>query len=289
MKGIIVAAGYGTRFLPVTKTLPKEMLPLLNKPSISFIVEEFIASGITDIIVITSRRKRVLEDYLDREVELEALFQAEGAVKKLEVIRPYDAHFTFVRQQEMKGTGHALLQVKPFLDNEPAVVAYPDDLHFGDVPLTAQLIQAWKETSCCVLASLHNPPHLERYGVLKLAPDGKHVQGIVEKPAPGTEPSVEASLGRYLYLPEFFDHLAEGWKKHTTGEYFHVYALEQMMKQNKVVFHPAEGERLDTGDLPGFFQATLRYARQFPELRAILLDEARELGGVSETPLELGR
>ncbi|NNM67306.1 MAG: NTP transferase domain-containing protein [Spirochaetales bacterium] len=278
MKGIIVAAGYGTRFLPVTKTLPKEMLPLLNKPSLAFIVEEFLASGIRDIIVITSRRKRSIEDYLDREVELEALFQAEGALDKLAAIRPYDAHFSFVRQTEMRGTGHALLAAKPFLDGEPAVVAYPDDLHFGSPPLTAQLIAAWKKTGCCVMASLHNPPHLERYGVLKLASDGLHVEGLVEKPAPGQEPSREASLGRYLYLPEFFDHLEEGWKNHTGREYFHVYALERMMEQEKVVFHPAQGERLDTGDLAGFFQATLRYARQFPELVAILKEEARNLG-----------
>jgi len=277
MKGVIVAAGYGTRFLPVTKTVAKEMLPLLNKPSIAFIIEEFIASGITDIIVITSRRKRSLEDYLDREMELEALFQAEHAQAKLDLIKPYPAHFSFVRQMEMKGTGHALLQVKSLIGGEAVVVAYPDDLHFGPKPLALQLVQAYEKTGCTVLASFYDPPDLHRYGVLALAADGLHVNDIVEKPATGTEPSREASMGRYLYTPEFFDHLEEGYRHHTTGEYYHVYALNQMMKAGHVVFQRMEGERLDTGNIPGFLQATLKYAKQFPELRAIIKAEAADL------------
>ena len=141
MKGIIVAAGYGTRFLPVTKTIPKEMLPLLTKPSISFIVEEFVASGIREILIISSRRKKALEDYFDREMELEGVFQAESAKEKLEAITPLGANFYFVRQQEMKGTGHALLLAKTFVGEDPCVVAYPDDLVLGPKPLAAQLIE----------------------------------------------------------------------------------------------------------------------------------------------------
>ncbi len=277
MKGVIVAAGYGTRFLPVTKTIAKEMLPLLNKPSIAFIIEEFLASGITDIIVITSRRKRSLEDYLDREMELEALFESEHAKAKLDLIKPYNAHFSFVRQMEMKGTGHALLQVKPLIAGEPVVVAYPDDLHFGPKPLTKQLIETWETTGCSVLASFFDPPELNRYGVLSLAADGLHVNDIVEKPPVGQEPSREASMGRYLYTPEFFDYLEEGWKYHTTGEYFHVFALNKLMKAGKVVYKRMEGERLDTGNIPGFLQATLKYAMQFPELREVIKAEAAEL------------
>jgi UTP--glucose-1-phosphate uridylyltransferase len=277
MKGIIVAAGYGTRFLPVTKTVAKEMLPLLNKPSIAFIVEEFLASGITDIIVITSRRKRSLEDYLDREMELEALFESEHAKAKLDLIQPYPAHFSFVRQMEMKGTGHALLQVKPLVGRELVVVAYPDDLHFGAKPLARQLVEAYERTGCSVLASFYDPPELNRYGVLDLAADGLHVQDIVEKPPVGEEPSREASMGRYLYTPEFFDFLEEGYRIHTTGEYYHVYALNKMMKAGRVVFQRMEGERLDTGNIAGFFQATLKYAKQFPELREILKAEAAGL------------
>ncbi|HSV55676.1 MAG TPA: sugar phosphate nucleotidyltransferase, partial [Magnetospirillaceae bacterium] len=115
MKGVIVAAGYGTRFLPVTRTVPKEMLPLITKPCIAFIVEEFIASGIRDILVLTSRRKKVLEDWFDRDPELEAVFRAEGAFVKLDQIAPPDVRVFFVRQSEMRGTGHALLQAAPWL------------------------------------------------------------------------------------------------------------------------------------------------------------------------------
>ena len=274
MKGIIVAAGYGTRFLPVTKTIPKEMLPLINKPSISFIIEEFIQSGIKDIIVISSRRKKVLEDFFDREVELEEIFRREGAEEKLASIKPQDARFSFIRQTEMMGTGHALLQAAPLIGNEPAIVAYPDDIHMGETPLAGQLIKNYEETGCSVLATIHNPPHLERYGVLDLAEDGKHVKGIVEKPPKGQAPSKEVSIGRYLYTPEFFQYLQEGWEKHSGGEYYHIYALTKLMDQNKVVFKETEGERLDTGEPAGFLRATLRYAAKDPELLQIIKEEA---------------
>jgi UTP--glucose-1-phosphate uridylyltransferase len=131
MKGIIVAAGYGTRFLPVTKSIPKEMLPLINKPSIDFIIEEFLKAGIQDILIISSRRKKSLEDYLDREVELESLFEKEGQTSKAQKIAPVEANIAFIRQSRMMGTGHALLQAKPWVGDSPVMVAYPDDLHFG--------------------------------------------------------------------------------------------------------------------------------------------------------------
>jgi len=277
MKGIIVAAGYGTRFLPVTKTIPKEMLPLINKPSISFIIEEFIQSGIKDIIVISSRRKKVLEDFFDREIELESVFKKEGASAKLESITPGDARFAFIRQMEMMGTGHALLQAAPLIGDEPVVVAYPDDIHMGDYPLSAQLIDCYKETGCSVLATIHNPPNLERYGVLDLAEDKLHVKGMIEKPPVGEEPSKEVSIGRYLYTPEFFKYLEEGWEKHTGGEYYHLYALQKLMDQGKVIYKETEGERLDTGEPSGFLRATLRYAMQDPELKAIIKEEAAGL------------
>lgn len=277
MKGIIVAAGYGTRFLPVTKTIPKEMLPLLTKPSIDFIVEEMAASGIKDILIISSRRKKVMEDYFDREVELEEVFTREKAEKKLQTVAPAGVNIAFVRQQKMMGTGHALLQVKPWIGNEPVVVAYPDDLHFGDKPLTKQLMEVYEKTGCSVMASIHNPPHLERYGVLDLAADGLHVKGMVEKPAPGKAPSTEVSIGRYLYTPDFFHYLEEGWQKHTGGEYYHLYALQKLMDAGKVVYKETEGERLDTGEPAGYLQALLKYAKTFPELREIIREEAKGL------------
>ena len=270
MKGIILAAGYGTRFLPVTKTVPKEMLPLIDKPSIAFVVEEFLASGITEILIISSRRKKSLEDYFDREVELEEIFRAEGAEEKLARISPYKAKIYFVRQQEMLGTGHALLQAKSVINNEPFVVAYPDDLHFGSKPLTKQLIETHEQTGCSVLATIHDPPDLNRYGVVKLDHDGIHVADIVEKPPLGEEPSREASIGRYLYTYELFRLLEEGWDLHRGGEYYHTYALRQLMKAGKVVFKRTEGERLDTGSPEGYLRAIIRYAAGVESYRAVL-------------------
>jgi UTP--glucose-1-phosphate uridylyltransferase len=275
MKGVIVAAGYGTRFLPVTKAIPKEMLPLVAKPSIDYIVEEFLASGITDIVVISSRRKKCLEDYLDREVELESVFEREGKADKLAAIQPPAANFSFVRQREMRGTGHALMMAAPFLGGEPCVVAYPDDLHVGEKPLALQLVDAYKATGCSVMAALPVEGDVSRYGVLDPAPDGLHVKAIVEKPAKGREPSKLVSIGRYLFTPEFFSLLEEGWKKHTGGEYYHIYALNALMSAGKVVMARMTGERLDTGEPAGFLDAYLREAAKVPELRKIIEDFAK--------------
>ena len=268
MKGVIVAAGYGTRFLPVTKTIPKEMLPLVTKPSIEFIVEEFIASGITEILFIISRRKKAIEDYFDREVELENVFRAAGDVKKLAAISPAKASFFFVRQPEMGGTGHALLLARPFTVSEPFVVAYPDDIHFGDTPLSLQLIRTWKKTGCTVLATLHDPPDINRYGVVSIAPDGLHVTDIIEKPPRGKEPSREASIGRFLYTPDFLEQLALEWEAHREGEFFHTGAVRALAKRNRVVFSRVEGERLDTGEPGGYLEAIIRYADSVPALRS---------------------
>ncbi len=270
MKGVILAAGYGTRFLPVTKTVPKEMLPLINKPSIDFIIEEFLSSGIKEILVITSRRKQTLEDYIDREIELEHVFNEEGAYHKLEKVHPPEAHFYFVRQKEMKGTGDALMLAKSFVNNEPFIVAYPDDLHFGEKPLSLQLIETYRETGCCVLATLYNPPDINRYGVISLKEDGLHVEDIVEKPPKGKEPSKEASIGRFLYIPEIFEKLEEGLKKHTKGEYYHTYAVRELAKENKVVYKRVEGDRLDTGEPAGYLEAVIKYAKRFPEFKEVI-------------------
>jgi UTP--glucose-1-phosphate uridylyltransferase len=270
MKGVIVTAGYGTRFLPVTKTIPKEMLPLVTRPAIDFIVDELVASGVTEILFITSRRKKSLEDYFDRESELEAVFQAAGDMKKLRAITPPKAHFYFVRQPEMRGTGHALLLARSFVGRDPFVVAYPDDLHIGSPPLARQLIEAWEKTGCTVLATLHDPPQLNRYGVIEIAQDGVHVSNIVEKPEPGKEPSREASIGRFLYTSDFLDLLEAEWGRHGTGEFFHTPAVLALARQGRVVFHRMQGERLDTGEPAGYLEAIIRYAKTVPELNRVL-------------------
>ena len=285
MKGVILAAGYGSRFLPVTKTVPKEMLPLVDKPSIDFIIEEFLRSGIEEILVVSSRRKKVLEDYLDREVELEYTFRMLGDNVKLEKIPPPEAHIFFVRQKDMLGTGHALLSTRPFVGEEPFVVAYLDDLHLGEVPLALQLIEAYQETGACVLATIHDPPQLERYGVLAIADDGRHVTDIVEKPRPGEEPSREVSIGRYLYTPEIFPLLAAGWQRHDPkgGEFFHTDALRTLAREGKVVFKRIEGQRLDTGEPEGFFRSLLTYAETVPSLKEVLDEYLRRRGGLRGT------
>ncbi len=279
MKGIIVAAGYGTRFLPVTKTVPKEMLPLVTVPSMQFIVDEFVQAGIRDIVIITSRRKKSLEDYFDREIELESVFTREGRDAALERIAPPQASIAFVRQQSMMGTGHALLQVKNWVCGEPCIIAYPDDLHFGSVPLAGQLANVYRKTGTAVMASINMEGDVSRYGVFDLAADKLHVRSIVEKPAPGTEPGHDVCIGRYLVPPEFFDLLEEGWNIHCAdaekkgtppGEYFHVYALNRLMAEGKVVHAPVEGLRLDTGDPAGYLEAILRYADTCSDLRPVI-------------------
>ncbi len=276
MKGLIIAAGYGTRFLPVTKTVPKEMLPLIDTPSISFVIDEFISAGIEDIVIVTSRRKKSLEDFFDRDVELEGLFEKEGNREKLMQIIPPKVRVSFIRQQEMLGTGHALLQARSLMGDEPFICAYPDDIHFGTPSLSAQLIEAYQQTGCTVLASLHDPPQLQRYGVLDLADDGIHVENIIEKPPKGSEPSREASIGRYLYTPDIFPLLEEGWRSHDTaeGEYYHIYALKQLMDRRRVVHRRISGERLDIGSPQGYLRALLRYALGRKDLADVVYEEA---------------
>ena len=279
MKGVIVAAGYGTRFLPATKTLPKEMLPLLDRPAIDIVVDEFIKSGIEEILIITSRRKKPLEDYFDREIELETVFTRQGAAEKLAKVRPPSASFFFVRQQEMRGTGHALLQARPFVGNEPFVAAYPDDLHFGDVPLAKQLIDVYERTGCTVLATVYDPPQLNSYAVPELDEDGIHVLDIEEKPAPGTEKSREASIGRFLYSGDFLQKLEAAWQKHDgDGEFYHVEGLQRQISERKVVIQRLTGTRVDTGTPEGYLRALVHYVAERPELLKILKTEISLVG-----------
>jgi UTP--glucose-1-phosphate uridylyltransferase len=182
-------------------------------------------------------------------------------------IAPPKAACYFVRQAEMRGTGHALLLARSFVGNEPFVVAYPDDLHVGEKPLARQLIETWEKTGCTVLATLHDPPDINRYGVISIAQDGLHVTGMIEKPPRGQEPSREASIGRFLYAPDFLDQLAEDWKNHGTGEFFHVPSVLALARKGRVVYRRVEGERLDMGEPGGYLEAVIRYAQSVPELR----------------------
>jgi UTP--glucose-1-phosphate uridylyltransferase len=280
MKGVIIAAGYGTRFLPVTKTIPKEMLPLITKPSIDFIIEEFIQSGITEIMLVSSRRKKSLEDYLDREIELESLFEKQGNEDALRIIAPPKINIHIVRQKEMFGTGHAIMLAESFIGKESFVVAYSDDIHFGNTPLASSLIEKHRQTGCSVLATIHNPPNISRYGVLALDKDNLHVTDIVEKPPIESAPSKEVSIGRFLFTGDIFNHLREGWEKHRATsaretEYYHIYALKRLIKNKKVVYERLKGERFDIGDPAGYFRTLIRYSKTIPEFATILMEEGQ--------------
>lgn len=268
VKGVIVAAGYGSRFLPVTKTIPKEMLPLLNRPAISFIVEELEAAGIEDILIITSRRKKSLDDYFDREVELEQVFTREGKTAALEAIHPGRANIFFVRQQAMSGTGHALLAARAFVGEDPFVVAYPDDLFFGERALAADLVAIHRQSGDSVLAVQDlGDVDVSRYGVVAVGRaegDSYPMQRIVEKPAVGTEPSKLVSYGRYLFTKDIFPLLEEGWRTFEAagakGEFYHIDAINQLAAQGKVRAFDYQGLRLDTGQIEGYLESICRYA-----------------------------
>lgn len=262
MKGVIVAAGYGTRFLPVTRCIPKEMLPLVDRPSLDFVVDEMVQAGVTKLLIITSRRKKVLEDWFDRDVELDEVFLREGATAKYTKARPPNVEVVTMRQTTMRGTGQAILMAKDFAAGDPIVVAYPDDLFHGE-NCTAQLIAAHKLTGHSVL-SAHDfsGQDVSRYGVLDAVGEGPivPVRGIVEKPAVGEEPSHLVSLGRYLYTADIFPLLEAGWAAHGDGEFFPQDAINALADQGKVVARVVDAERWDTGTPLGLLKANITHA-----------------------------
>ncbi|CAM2067229.1 UTP--glucose-1-phosphate uridylyltransferase [Sulfidibacter corallicola] len=292
IKGVIVAAGYGSRFLPITKTVPKEMLPLLDRPSISFIVDEFIEAGIDEILIISSRRKKVLEDFFDREMELESVFRAEGKSDRLAQIKPPPAKFFFTRQQQMRGTGHALLCAQPFVGDCPFVVAYPDDLVFDKTSLARQLVEVYRQTGSSVLAAKDmGDVDVSRYGVLDVvdaASNPSPVRQLVEKPKPGREPSKWVSFGRFLLTPDIFPHLEEGWRRHLAqspdAEFYHVDAINRLAAAGNLVSWSFAGLRLDTGQVEGYLESICRYALMRPELADFARNLFRKLSepGVSQ-------
>jgi UTP--glucose-1-phosphate uridylyltransferase len=281
MKGIILAAGYGTRFLPITKTIPKEMLPLGTRPALDYVVQEFTDAGIEDILIISSRRKKVLEDYFDREPELEAVFRAEGKAAGLAKISPPEARLYFVRQQKMEGTGAAVLLAREFAGGDPCVLAFPDDLHFGDVPLAKQLIDVYRATGNSVLALEERPAgeDISRYGVAAVEAGSEPLQvtGLIEKPPAGEEPSRYISVGRYLLAPEVFDALETERRLHTGGEFYLTAAFHRVAKEGKLSGCVYHGERLDTGEPLGYYQAVVRHALQDPEQGAAFRDYLKSL------------
>ena len=281
MKGVILAAGYATRFLPASKTIPKEMFPLIDRPAIDFIVQEMVDSGIQDILLVSSRRKKVLEDYFDREVELSSAFSKSNEFEKLEVIKPIEANIFTLRQQHMMGTGNALLLVEPFVDNEPFVVAYPDDIVLGEKPLSKQLIETWEKTGSTVLAVKQmQEDQLSRYGVIEPENSGKimKVKKMVEKPKQDAAPSRFVSFGRYLYTSDLFDALKTSDKNHShRGEFTQTEAINHLAANGRVSAVEFEGTRYDLGEPLGFLTSAMQIGLMRPEYKKSLLDEMRRL------------
>ena len=281
MKGVILAAGYATRFLPASKTIPKEMFPLIDRPAIDFIVQEMVDSGIRDILLVSSRRKKVMEDYFDREVELSSAFSKSNEFEKLEVIKPIEANIFTLRQQHMMGTGNALMLVEPFVDNEPFVVAYPDDIVLGEKPLSKQLIETWEKTGSTVLAVKEmQEDQLSRYGVIEPGNSGKimQVKKMVEKPKHGAAPSRFVSFGRYLYTSDLFDALRTSDKNHShRGEFTQTEAINHLAANGMVSAVQFEGTRYDLGEPLGFLTSAIQIGLMRPEYKKLLLDEMRRL------------
>ena len=286
MKGVILAAGYATRFLPASKTIPKEMFPLIDRPAIDFIVQEMADSGIRDILLVSSRRKKVMEDYFDREVELSSAFSKSNEFEKLEVIKPIEANIFTLRQQHMMGTGNALMLVEPFVDNEPFVVAYPDDIVLGEKPLSKQLIETWEKTGSTVLAVKQmQEDQLSRYGVIEPENSGKimKVKKMVEKPKQGTAPSRFVSFGRYLYTSDLFDALKTSDKNHShRGEFTQTEAINHLAANGMVSAVEFEGTRYDLGEPLGFLTSAMQIGLMRPEYKKPLLDEMRRLSDLHD-------
>lgn len=270
LEAVLLCAGYGTRFLPVTRVVPKELLPLVDRPALDFVVEELVQAGVEKIVVVTSRRKGAVDDWFDHDAELDAVFTREGATGKLAKARPPQVEVAFVRQKEMLGAGHAILAAAPFLGEGPFVLAYPDDL-FGAPNCTAQLVEAWRATGCSVVAA-HDLPgeDVSRYGVLDVEGGGAHprVRRIVEKPAKGAEPSSLVSLGRYLYTRDFLDALEVGARAHdrSSGEYFPTVAINALAAAGRVVARTVDAPRYDTGQPLGYLQAITDFALARPDV-----------------------
>lgn len=276
-KAVIPVAGYGTRFLPATKAQPKEMLPLIDKPVIQFIVEEMVASGIEEIVLVTSQNKRAIEDHFDRSFELEEYLKRSGKKKQLEdVIHLADlAKFVYVRQPEMRGNGHALLQAKDIIGDEPFAFAYGDDVYVSPTPVTRQLINAFEKHHKSVVPVFEaGDAETEIYGVVEGKPAGRDiytVKKIMEKPGPRGTHSRLVTCGRYVFTPRIFDELQK-IKPGKGGELWIADAVDRLLKTEGIIAKKINGLYFDCGNKLEFAKATVYHALQHPDLR----DEFRE-------------
>jgi UTP--glucose-1-phosphate uridylyltransferase len=286
-KAVFPAAGWGTRFLPATKAQPKEMLPLVDKPVIQYGVEEAVAAGIDQIIIITSSQKRAIEDHFDLNFELEHLLEERGDVEMLRRIRHISdlATVAYVRQKEQLGLGHAVLVAKELVGHEPFAVILSDDVVVGERPCVGQLIHAYHQTHSSVVAVQKVPPEeISRYGVVGVdtsveSRDGERlhrVNRVVEKPRPEDAPSDLAIIGRYILTPKIFDKL-EQTPRGAGGEIQLTDAIEALMEDQHVYAYEFEGTRYDAGTTMGWLMASVELALQRPDLATEFREYLRDL------------
>lgn len=280
-KAVFPAAGLGTRFLPATKATPKEMLCLVDKPLIQYGVEEAVAAGCTEIIIVTGRGKTTMEDHFDKSFELEATLAAKNKTALLEVARSVSklAKITYTRQAEPLGLGHAVLQAKEIVGKEPFAVLLPDDIVDARVPCMKQMVEAFNETQSSILGSEVVPgAAIQNYGCLDCTPDAKNprllaVKDMVEKPKPEEAPSQNAIIGRYILTPRIFEML-EKITPGAGGELQLTDAIKALLQHEKVYGFSYEGKRHDAGDKLGFLKATVEFGlkneKLGPDFRAWL-------------------
>ncbi|MDR3735037.1 MAG: UTP--glucose-1-phosphate uridylyltransferase GalU [Acidobacteriaceae bacterium] len=272
-KAVFPAAGMGTRFLPATKATPKEMLCLVDKPLIQYGVEEAVAAGCTEIIIVTGRGKSTMEDHFDRSPELEASLEARGKKALLEVALSVAklAKISYVRQPEALGLGHAVLMAKELVGNEPFAVLLPDDIVESKVSCIKQMVEAYNETGSSILGSeVVEGAAISAYGCLDCTPDAKNprllaVKNMVEKPKAEEAPSQNAIIGRYILTPRIFE-MIENVKPGAGGELQLTDAIKMLLQYEKVYGFSYEGKRHDAGDKLGFLKATVEFALKRDDL-----------------------
>ena len=282
-KAIIPAAGLGTRFLPATKAQPKEMLPIVDKPTLQYIIEEAIESGIEEILIITGRNKKSIEDHFDRSVELELELEHKGKVEMLEMVKSIsnmvDIHF--IRQKEPKGLGHAIYCAKSFVGNEPFAVMLGDDIVYNEgKPCLRQLMDCYDEYKTSVLGIQTVPDgDVDKYGIvdgLKIEGNVTKVKGLVEKPSVDEAPGNMAILGRYIITPSIFE-ILERTKPGKGGEIQLTDALLELMSEEAIYAYNFEGRRYDVGDKLGFLEATVEYVLRKPELKDAFIEYLKSI------------
>jgi UTP--glucose-1-phosphate uridylyltransferase len=275
-KAVFPAAGWGTRFLPATKAQPKEMLPLVDKPIIQYAVEEAVAAGVEQVIIVTSSQKRAIEDHFDLSYELEHLLEEKGDIDMLRQVRHISdlAQIAYVRQKEQLGLGHAVLMAKDLIGHEPFAVILPDDVVVADRPCIGQLMHAYNQTHGSVVAVMEVPPEeTSRYGVIASEPSDDpldhgrlhRVTGLVEKPSPEEAPSNLAIIGRYVLTPKIFDKL-EQTQRGAGGEIQLTDGIQALMEEQAVYAYEFEGTRYDAGTTMGWLKASVELALQRPDL-----------------------